>query len=217
MKVSSLLQWIHRTLTWNPCVCVWLSISCQLFSVVVRFLPNNMFNRPVSVLWARVECFHLLWLEPALSTFTNLQSSMCLDISVSSGTTSNEVAYLRGEGRDDQSPGSRQSDTHTHRKWFMVLLTCFSKGVLMDSSVQVCCFSRLSVWLKDQPMQLDSRYRPRCRTVWLPELCWLSRRSFRTRQQHLDQDRSQERPNHSHRTSASTHATGLATRGKYMC
>lgn len=38
---------------------------------------------------------------------------MCLDISVSSGTTSNEVAYLRGEGRDDQSPGSRQSDTHT--------------------------------------------------------------------------------------------------------
>lgn len=167
-----------------------------------------MLDGPVSVLWACVECFHFKVVIRASSLHI-----YCLAVE----HVFNDQRFQRDhikwgdvlEGGGEGWPKPRKcfvsNQTHKERKkkrknhmsraWFW-----FSKAVMMDSSVHVCSFPKLSVWLKDQQLQFGSQYWPHHSTVWLPGLCWLSRRSLRTLHQHLDHDRSQERPHHGHHT-----------------
>ena len=110
-----------RSSMWRPCVVHLAKNTCQLFSAVVKLLPNNMVYRasfcgPV----LDVSILHLS-LGPACSTFTILQQSMCLNVSVSNRTTWHEATLQHREGE-------RRGEERESRKRFSYVRQRSIKG-----------------------------------------------------------------------------------------
>ena len=92
-------------------LCIGAKNTCQLFSAVVRLLPNNMVYR-ASFCGPVLDVSILnLSLVPALSTFTILQQSMCLNVSVSNRTTWHEAALQHSRGEGGGRGGEEQAES----------------------------------------------------------------------------------------------------------